>query len=462
MNVNFKINKKQIIALVTFSLIQLGLLCWWIISTEREKLDHQASSFQIEIDSLKGQIFLFNELVSSVLEGKNKPEQVIGDRKIYSLDFEKFHNNLGTNVANKLNEIFSLRHSWLEFSDLLYFKFLESKTVLSSRTIGQLEPGGQAIERIFTENYCKSFYICTRYLSDDNLSDGFVFSEPHIDVDTGKKTLTIVTPVYRYNEIVAESHLDVQVDQWYSVANKYVSSARNGEFIDITIQNKEILDEDFIWTKEISIDNYVKVTFKYSYLFMIIEILMLFCIAVFVNLILILYYNQKKENSYIVNNSMLDELTGCYNRKIFNSRKLRNAVQNAKTCGVIVFDGNRIKMINDVYGHKFGDIAIFRIADTLLRSFRKEDFVIRVGGDEFVVIAPNLDSYVASVIAKEVNRTLSFVKIIDDVTVSAAYGYAECNGYDDIDAAIKHADKALYKNKKEMKSMTHDTQNLHK
>ncbi|MFV8434019.1 GGDEF domain-containing protein, partial [Vibrio owensii] len=144
---------------------------------------------------------------------------------------------------------------------------------------------------------------------------------------------------------------------------------------------------------------------------------------------------------------------GCYNRKIFHSRQLKNAVQNAKTCGVIVFDGNRIKMINDAYGHKFGDIAIFRIADTILRSFRKEDFVIRVGGDEFVVIAPNLDSYVATVIAKEINRTLSFVKVVDDVTVSAAFGFAVCNGYEDIDAAIKQADKALYKNKKEMRSL---------
>lgn len=453
MNVNFKINKKQIIALVTFSLIQLALLCWWIISTEREKLDHQASSFKIEIDSLKGQIFLFNELVSSVLEGKNKPEQVTGDRKIYSLDFDEFYNNLGTNAANKLDEIFSLEHSWLEFSDLLYFKFLDSKTVFSSRAIGQLEPGGQAISRIFSEDYCKEFYICTRYLSHDNLADGFVFSEPHVDVDTGKKTLTIVTPVFKYEHIVAESHLDVQVEQWYSVADKYVSSVRNGEFIEITIQNKESLNEDFIWTKEIDIDNYVKVIFKYSYLFMILEIIVFFLVAVFVNLILILYYNQKRENSYIVNNSMLDELTGCYNRKIFHSRQLKNAVQNAKTCGVIVFDGNRIKMINDAYGHKFGDIAIFRIADTILRSFRKEDFVIRVGGDEFVVIAPNLDSYVATVIAKEINRTLSFVKVVDDVTVSAAFGFAVCNGYEDIDAAIKQADKALYKNKKEMRSL---------
>ncbi|WP_045450090.1 hypothetical protein, partial [Vibrio owensii] len=250
------INKKQAISLAIFSLLQLTIISWWNLSTERDKLEHQVKSFKIEIDHLKGQIFLLNELVSSILEGNNKPVVLKDDRRIYSLNYPDFYLNSGKNVVNKLNEIFSLQHSWLEFSDLLYFKFLDSKTVVSSRKIKQLETGGDAIARIFSDDYCRNFYVCTKYISADNLSDGFIFSEPHVDVDTGKKTLTIVTPIFKYNQIVAESHLDVQVEKWYSVEDNFVSSIRNGEFIEIVIENKENSNDDYVWNTYIDIDNY--------------------------------------------------------------------------------------------------------------------------------------------------------------------------------------------------------------
>ncbi|WP_045450114.1 GGDEF domain-containing protein, partial [Vibrio owensii] len=197
----------------------------------------------------------------------------------------------------------------------------------------------------------------------------------------------------------------------------------------------------------IDIDNYAKVIFKYSYLHIIAKIIILFLIGFVVSTTLVLYYNQRRENKNIINDSMLDDLTGCYNRKILSSGKLKSVVENASSCGVIVFDGNRIKMINDIYGHKFGDIAIYHIADTIMRSFRKEDFVVRTGGDEFLVIGPNLSCYTATVVAKEINANLRYIKIIDDVHVSVAFGFSDFNCYQELDRAIKKADKELYKNK---------------
>jgi diguanylate cyclase (GGDEF)-like protein len=89
--------------------------------------------------------------------------------------------------------------------------------------------------------------------------------------------------------------------------------------------------------------------------------------------------------------SMTDALTGLANRRGFEMRA-RAAVEAAEAAGrpccVLLLDLDRFKAINDAHGHPAGDAVLREVADTLARGVRAEDVLGRLGGEEFVVLAP--------------------------------------------------------------------------
>jgi diguanylate cyclase (GGDEF)-like protein len=88
--------------------------------------------------------------------------------------------------------------------------------------------------------------------------------------------------------------------------------------------------------------------------------------------------------------SLVDQLTGVYNRRGFEERMVREmklARRRNQTLAVLFVDIDDFKAINDDHGHVAGDRALREVADLLLASFRESDIVARMGGDEFVVVA---------------------------------------------------------------------------
>lgn len=88
--------------------------------------------------------------------------------------------------------------------------------------------------------------------------------------------------------------------------------------------------------------------------------------------------------------ALADDLTGLYNRRAFltlASQQLKLSRRNAQGLLLFFVDVDKLKQINDTYGHHEGDLAILRVADTLEDCFRDSDIVARIGGDEFVVLA---------------------------------------------------------------------------
>ena len=87
---------------------------------------------------------------------------------------------------------------------------------------------------------------------------------------------------------------------------------------------------------------------------------------------------------------MTDELTGTYNRRFFNQRfplELRRAKRAHQWLCFLMVDADNFKKYNDTYGHQAGDDVLKEIAQTLLFTFsRAEDFVFRLGGEEFAVL----------------------------------------------------------------------------
>src|SRR5712664_463698 len=90
------------------------------------------------------------------------------------------------------------------------------------------------------------------------------------------------------------------------------------------------------------------------------------------------------------NLALTDELTGLYNRRGFMAvaeRQLKLGRRSGRGMLLFVMDVDRMKHINDSFGHSEGDRALKRTADALEETFRDSDVVARLGGDEFAVLA---------------------------------------------------------------------------
>jgi two-component system, cell cycle response regulator len=89
-----------------------------------------------------------------------------------------------------------------------------------------------------------------------------------------------------------------------------------------------------------------------------------------------------------------DHLTGLFNRGYVDDRlaiELSRASRYGKSLAVAVIDADRFKSLNDTYGHSAGDVVLKRIAELLRNSFRQSDTAGRYGGEEFVLILPEMD-----------------------------------------------------------------------
>ena len=92
--------------------------------------------------------------------------------------------------------------------------------------------------------------------------------------------------------------------------------------------------------------------------------------------------------------SLIDELTGLYNRRRFyvlTEQYLKVAVRTKKRLLLLFIDMDDLKWINDHYGHNEGDQALTDFASILKKTFRESDIIARIGGDEFVVLSESTD-----------------------------------------------------------------------
>lgn len=147
-----------------------------------------------------------------------------------------------------------------------------------------------------------------------------------------------------------------------------------------------------------------------------------------------------------------DFLTQCYSRRYLHEFLEKMASMLERQKGKIAFlmvDVNDFKAINDRYGHKVGDIVLQKVADVLMKSVRKMDIVVRLGGDEFIVVLPNAGSKEAREVAKRFERNLAQNKVVEVMNepLSVSWGVSVFDGKESIEAAIDKADKAMYKMK---------------
>jgi diguanylate cyclase (GGDEF)-like protein/PAS domain S-box-containing protein len=149
-----------------------------------------------------------------------------------------------------------------------------------------------------------------------------------------------------------------------------------------------------------------------------------------------------------------DSLTGLPNRMLFRDRlnmALLSAGRNKKRVAVMVLDLDKFKEVNDTLGHDMGDRLLKAVADRLVETVRKGDTVARMGGDEFLLIVPEMNSLDDAITVKDKIMDAfqaTFLPETNGISVLCSIGIAIYPEHGrDADTLVRCADMAMFKAK---------------
>ena len=170
------------------------------------------------------------------------------------------------------------------------------------------------------------------------------------------------------------------------------------------------------------------------------------------------YLSQKNvEKTYhdeIVNRTNVDSLTEAYNRRYLFSvlhREIGRSARHHRELSVIMLDIDHFKRINDVFGHLVGDSVLRAIVANIRDHIRREDVLTRYGGEEFMVVLPEITYDNAFLCAEKLRvliRDTEFQLQATRIPITISLGVASCQDTDDAASLIEAADKALYEAKR--------------
>ena len=160
---------------------------------------------------------------------------------------------------------------------------------------------------------------------------------------------------------------------------------------------------------------------------------------------------QKRASEYIEHIAHHDGLTGLPNRALMQDR-LHNAILRGKRqrdcLAVLVLDLDRFKRINDTLGHLAGDQLLKTVAARLVEAVRESDTVCRMGGDEFVVLLPDIQVVAdAELVCKKILDLVSKPIVVgaNKLVVTPSIGFSLFPDHGDTtEELLKHADMAMY------------------
>jgi len=161
--------------------------------------------------------------------------------------------------------------------------------------------------------------------------------------------------------------------------------------------------------------------------------------------------NKRKENEKLANT---DQLTKVYNRRFledFSNRYMKIVKREHNTLSLLLIDIDDFKTVNDTYGHDVGDRVIKLLVKRLKTSVRDNDIIVRLGGDEFLVLLPSTPLENAKKVGKKILDVVNSLNEFenDELRFTITIGSSEYKKSDlHINEMINRADNALYKAKK--------------
>ena len=154
--------------------------------------------------------------------------------------------------------------------------------------------------------------------------------------------------------------------------------------------------------------------------------------------------------------SWIDELTKLYNRRGFiqmAEHQIKLAGRTKKGLFLFFADVDKLKLINDTYGHSEGDRALIEITELLKDSFRESDIIARIGGDEFAALLPETSKENVATIMERLQQKLETLNKREDrkYQLSISFGITPYDPDTSVNSEnlLKQADRLMYAQKKQ-------------
>ena len=148
--------------------------------------------------------------------------------------------------------------------------------------------------------------------------------------------------------------------------------------------------------------------------------------------------------------AMTDTLTGAANRRSANefmAAEHERSQNDGVPLTVIMLDVDKFKTVNDTYGHDQGDTVLKAITSVAKAQLRASDLLVRWGGEEFLVVAPNTDAAIGFELAETIRRAIEKTPIEGCNGVTVSMGVSQIAVGEHIEDALGRADAALYRAK---------------
>ncbi|MBX3576889.1 MAG: GGDEF domain-containing protein [Rhizobiaceae bacterium] len=152
--------------------------------------------------------------------------------------------------------------------------------------------------------------------------------------------------------------------------------------------------------------------------------------------------------------ALTDSLTGMQNRRYFDDalkEYLAEFRRIDKPVGLMILDLDHFKQVNDTHGHDVGDEVLRAVSNCLKDMTRYHDVVARLGGEEFAVVAPNMDGDLLMKLAERIRKAIAGMAIVSGnvrLKITTSVGLAVWDGRETADQFYRRADTMLYQAKK--------------
>ncbi|NPA87159.1 MAG: GGDEF domain-containing protein [Epsilonproteobacteria bacterium] len=187
-----------------------------------------------------------------------------------------------------------------------------------------------------------------------------------------------------------------------------------------------------------SLDNLQKYKHVINQTFIFIDI----SIIVLSVLIIILLENKRHKN-HLEEASFKDYLTDTYNRRKFY--EIAASLPSDKTHSLIMLDIDHFKQINDNYGHDKGDFVLKEVADIIRHNIRKNDYIFRWGGEEFIILLKNTDLEGGMKVVEKLKNDIESHDF-QGLKITSSFGICETNKI--TNDTLQKLDEALYESKR--------------
>ena len=115
---------------------------------------------------------------------------------------------------------------------------------------------------------------------------------------------------------------------------------------------------------------------------------------------------------------------------------------------LVFADVDNLKYINDHFGHAAGDVVLKQLTETMKSQLRSSDTIARWGGDEFVVLLPNVSKDTALMLLERVKQAVSRIEFQNDTPISCSFGVVEMGPESTYQQMLTEADAQMYQNKR--------------